>query len=580
MIRGRLMHGSRYSTTNDLWRSSSATALLTSAAILLTMTGPAVAAKKRHCSIHFRDVTNATGITFRHTDGSCGKRYIVETIASGVALFDYDGDDDIDIYFLNGAPTHGSRPQEPPRNALYRNDGNWRFTDVTERAGVGDTGFGLGVAAADYDNDGDQDIYVNNFGPNVLYRNNGNGTFTDVTDMAGVGAGNRVGAGACFVDIEGDGDLDLYCANYVKFTYDHHVSASVRGVALYAGPKEYDPENDVLFRNNGDGTFTDISDIAGITRQTGFGMGVICLDFDNDRDTDIAVLNDVMGNFLFENDGSGKFREIGLKAGFAYNGDGIALGSMGVDCTDYDNDGWLDLFQTGYAGEPPALYRNTGTGFFEDATRAATAGVKTYPHVNWGTGFADFDNDGDRDLLIANGHLQDNARRHYDTTAYEVANSLLMNDGHGRFIDVSDRCGNGLEPVRSSRGMGIDDLDNDGDPDVVILNARRRPTILRNESRTHHHWTAIQLRGENSNRDGVGAHVRVVAGDLDQLDEVHSGRGYQSHHGMRLHFGLHDHDHIDRIEVRWIGGSTDVFKALPADQVLTLVEGGGSSFNK
>jgi enediyne biosynthesis protein E4 len=527
------------------------------------------------CAIRICDVTDTTGITFRHTDGSHGQRYIVETVTAGLATFDYDGDGNIDIYFLSGAPTEGCPGDAMARNALYRNDGDWRFTDVTDEAGVGDTGFGLGVAVADYDNDGDQDMYVNNYGPNVLYRNNGNGTFEDVTAGAGVGAGSLVGAGACFLDIEGDGDLDLYCANYVDFTYDNHIHVVVGGYPQYVGPKDYEPVADVLFRNNGDGTFTDVSAASGVSRDSGTGMGMVCLDFDNDGDTDVAVLNDVRGNFLFENDGSGKFSEIGLAAGIAFTADGMALGSMGIDCADYNNDGWLDLFQTAYSSELPALFRNTSMGFLEDVTRAAGAGTTTYRHVNWGCGFADFDSDGDRDLFIANGHLQDNVELYDDSTAYEVRNSLQMNCGNGKFTDVSDRCGNGLAPVRSSRGIGLDDLDNDGDVDAVILNSRREPTILRNESASKNHWIEIRLRGVRSNRDGVGAHVRVVAGDLVQLDEVHSGRGYQSHHGTRLHFGLGQRDTIDRIEVRWIGGKEEVFDEVHVDQILTLVEGTG-----
>lgn len=536
---------------------------------------PTRAGTPQNCPIRLQDVTQTTGISFRHTDGSSGRRYIVETVSAGLALFDYNNDGRIDIYFLNGAQLPGSPPGPPPRNALYRKDGDWKFTEVTDQAGVGDTGFGLGVAIADYDNDGDADIYVNNFGPNVLYRNNGDGTFQDVTEAAGVGAGDLVGAGACFLDIEGDGDLDLYCANYVNFTYENHVPIVVNGFPQYAGPKAYKPVPDILYRNNGDGTFSDVSEESGIARHEGTGMGMVCLDFDNDDDTDIAVLNDVRGNFLFQNDGSDKFEEIGLIAGIGYSADGKELGSMGIDCADYDNDGWLDLFQTAYSAELPALYRNTGIGFFEDVTRAAGAGIKTYPYVNWGCGFVDFDGDGDRDLFIANGDLQDNVHLYSAITAYEVRNTVLMNTGNSKFLDVSDECGDGLAPKLSSRGVGLDDLDNDGDIDVVILNSRREPTILRNESQAGNHWVQLRLQGTKTNRDGIGARVRVVAGDLVQVDEVHSGRGYQSHFGTRLHFGLGQRDKIDRIEVRWIGGSEEVFQAGAVDQVLTLVEGAG-----
>ncbi len=535
----------------------------------------AIAQQETVHSIQLEDVTSATAIRFRHTDGSCGRRYIIENMTAGLALFDYDGDGLIDIYFVNGAPTRGCIVDTPPGNALYRNDGNWHFTDVTPQAGVGDTGFGLGVAVGDYDNDGYPDIYVSNFGPNVLYHNLGDGTFADVTAEAGVGAGHKLSAGVCFLDIEGDGDLDLFCANYVNFTYENHVSRVVRGFPQYAGPKDYEPVADNLFRNNGDGTFTDISDEAGIAQYKGAGMGTVCLDYDNDGDTDIVVMNDVQANFLYQNDGAGKFDEVGTLVGVAYNADGDEVGSMGVDCGDYDNDGWLDLFQTKYAGELPVLYRNTGSGLFEDVTRATGAGTSTLPHVNWGTGFVDFDNDGHRDLYIANGHLQDNIQDYDDSTAYEVRNTLLRNTGDGKFADVSDVSGNGMLVKKSSRGIGLDDLDNDGDVDVVVLNSRSEPTILRNVSSTGHHWIQIQLRGVTSNRDGVGARVRVIAGDLSQWAEVHSGRGYQSHFGTRLHFGLRHQQRVDRVVVRWIGGETEAFEDLAVDQMVILTEGHG-----
>jgi len=526
--------------------------------------------------ILLRDVTRQTGIDFKHDDGSSGRRYICENMTAGLALFDYDGDGLIDIYFVNGAPLPGTKVETPPRNRLYRNLGNWKFVDVTDQAGVGDRGYGLGVAAADYDNDGDQDLYISNFGPNVLYRNNGDGTFSDVTAEAGVANGNRFGAGVCFLDMDADGDLDLYAANYIIFSCEMHVPYTIMGVPSYRAPQDYTPDADTLFRNNGDGRFTDVSAESGISAHAGTGMGIVCADYDNDGDTDVFVCNDVMGNFLFENDGTGKFEEVALIRGVAYNFSGASLSSMGVDCGDYNNDGWLDFFMTDYQGEMPVLYENSGQGYFEDATLRARAGLNAFPHVTWGTGFADFDNDGDRDLFIACGHLQDNIELRDDTAQYMVRNILLMNTGDGKFIDVSATSGDGMLPKLSSRGTGLDDLDNDGDIDVVVLNSRREPTILRNDSPNDHHWIQIRLRGTKTNRDGVGARVTVVAGDLVQVDEVHSGRGYQSHHGMRLHFGLGNRNHIDRIEVRWIGGDVEVFKPVPVDRVVTLVEGTGS----
>jgi hypothetical protein len=528
-------------------------------------------------SILLRDVTRETGITFKHTDGSSGQRYIVESVSSGLALFDYDGDGDVDIYFLNGAPLKGTKVDTPPKNALYRNDGNFKFTDVTDKAGVGDTGFGLGVAVGDYDNDDDLDVYVNNYGPNVLYRNNDDGTFTDVTAKAGVANGHKVGAAVHFLDMDKDGDLDLFVANYLDFTYENHLRRTSKGIPKYAGPMDFPPMPNDLFRNNGDGTFTDVSIESGVAEHKGWGMGGVCADYDNDGDTDVYIANDVSANFLFENDGTGKFEEVGLITGLAYDLQGDEHGSMGIDCGDYDNDGRLDFYETCYARELATLYRNSDDGMFEDVTIVTGAGTGTFLDVTWGTGFVDFDNNGDRDIFIACGHLQDNVELYDDTATTLARNVILMNTGDGKFVDVSDQSGDGMKVELRSRAAGFDDLDNDGDVDVVILNSRREPTILRNDSPSKGHWIQVRLRGTKSNRDGVGARVKVVAGDLTLIDEVHSGRGYQSHYGMRLHFGLGNRNHVDRVEVRWIGGGVDVLEDIAVDQLLAITEGAGGA---
>ena len=531
-------------------------------------------------AIVFSDVTKETGITFIHTDGSSGQRYIVESVSSGLALFDYDRDGDVDIYFLNGAPLKGTKYDRAPKNELYRNEGGWRFTNVTDLAGVGDTGFGLGVAVGDYDNDGNLDIYVNNYGPNVLYRNNGDGTFTDVTSQAGVANGHKVGAAAHFLDMDKDGDLDLFVANYLNFTYENHMIRTSKGIPKYAGPMDFPPMPNDLFRNNGDGTFTDVGVESGIAEHKGWGMGGVCADFDNDGDTDVYIANDVYANFLFENDGIGKFEEIGLIAGLAYDLHGDDQGSMGVDCGDYDNDGRLDFYQTSYAEELTALYRNLGDSMFEDVTMVTGAGTGTMEYVTWGNSMVDFDNDGDRDIFVACGHLQDNIERYNNTTTTNSPNILLMNTGDGKFIDVSDQGGDGMKVKLRSRAAGFDDLDNDGDVDVVILNSRWGPTILRNDSPAKNHWLQICLVGVKTNRDGIGARVNVVSGDLVLIDEVHSGRGYQSHYGMRLNFGLGNRDKVDRIEVRWIGGGIDIFENIAVDQFITLTEGDSKAGDK
>ncbi|MCY2992289.1 MAG: CRTAC1 family protein [Planctomycetota bacterium] len=533
--------------------------------------------------IQLRDVTDETGITFVHTDGSSGRHYIPETVTAGLAAFDYDGDGLVDLYFPNGAPLPGTQVDQAPRHALYKNLGGWRFEDVTEQAGVACTGYGMGATVADYDGDGFPDLYVSNFGPKVLYHNHGDGTFTDATAAAGVADGAKLGAGACFLDLEGDGNLDLFVANYVKFSYASHVAFHQGSYTEYAGPKAYPPELFALFRSNGDGTFADITVASGIASHPGKGMGVVCADYDHDGDTDIFVLNDVFENFCFQNDGHGKFREVALEIGFKYNADGTPLGSMGVDCADYDNDGQLDFFQTSYQNELPVLYRNLGDGTFVDATLQAGAGRGSLNNVKWGCGFIDFDNDGQRDLFLAMGHLQD-AIDHYDhNTTYRAKNVLLRNLGNGKFAEVSEQCGLRQMTPHSARGVVFEDLDNDGDVDVVILNSRERPTILRNllqESGAKNHWLQIRLQGTSTNRDGVGARVKVSAGDLVQVDEVHSGRGYQSHWGSRLHFGLGSHDRVQRIEVQWIGGGTEVLEDVAVDRLLTIQEGGGDKVTR
>ncbi|GEM_PF-87381 len=553
----------------------------------LVAAGPGSAKAAEPAPIQFQDLSGQVGIHFRHTDGSSGQRWVIEPMTAGLATFDYDGDGWIDIYFLNGAPLPGYPPTaEPPRNALYRNLGNWQFAEVTLEAAVGDQEYGLGVAVGDYNNDGFSDVYISNFGANVLYRNNGDGTFSNVTELAQVATGNgipaetKVGAGVCFLDYDVDGNLDIYCANYMRFRFTDNKVPVVDGIPRYAGPKDFDPEADILFRNNGEGSFSDESLSSGIGKHKGTGMGIVALDYDRDGDSDVAVMNDVRGNFLFENHGNGRFEEVALDLGVAYNIDGMELASMGVDAGDFDGDGWLDLFQTSYSSELPALYRNTGTKFFEDVTRATGVGLGTYQHVTWGTGFGDFDHDGHLDLFIACGHLQDNVELYDDTTSYRVRNVVMRNIGRGKFVNLSEACGDGLRPEFSSRGIAIDDLDNDGRLDVAVLNSRDHPTIIRNTSPClGNHWVQIRLIGREKNREAVGTRVEVVAGGRRYTAEVHSGRGYQSHFGSRLHFGLGRAERIEKVEVYWLGSPPESWSDLPVDQRITLIQKGPAIFD-
>jgi hypothetical protein len=519
------------------------------------------------------DATDEAGVRFVHTHGGTGHMYILESVSAGLATFDYDGDGWTDIYLVNGAPLPGAKPGTAPRDALYRNLGGLRFVDVTDDAGLADDRHGLGVAVGDYNNDGYPDLAVTNFGGDVLYRNNGDGTFESVGKTAGIqDDDDNIGAGACFVDVDNDGNLDLYSANYCKFSTAAHPNRLIGGLLRAPSPLDFAPVPDCLFRNRGDGTFEDVSESSGIRKLAGRGMGVVAGDFDNDGDSDILVANDVMANYLLENDGEGNFRNVAPTSGVAYGAWGKANGNMGVDCADFDNDGWFDLVVTTYQAEMPVLHRNLGNAVFEDVAIRSNFGTETLPHVKWGVGFPDIDNDGDRDIFVANGHLEDKIHLVDVSTAYRVPNALYLNDGAGRFRDVLQEAGSGMAVAASSRGSAFDDLDNDGDLDGVILNAEDKPTLLRNDSTASGNWLQLDLRGTVSNRDGVGARVKVAAGKLVQIDEVRSGRGYQSHYGSRLQFGLGSEERVELLEIRWPSGAVTTRKGVATNQRLIIVE--------
>ncbi len=521
-------------------------------------------------AVQFVDRAADVGLTQLNVSGT-DQSYIVEGMMGGAAFFDYDRDGDVDLYVANGSSFAGFAAGAHPANQLYRNDGG-RFADVTVAASVGDTSWSMGCAAADYDNDGHTDIYVTNFGRNTLYRNLGAGHFADVTAEAGVGD-TGWGTGASFGDYDRDGDVDLYVANYVDFSRDYEspIPCLWKNVKVYCGPVGLLPAADVFYRNNGDGTFSEWTQQAGLAGEKFYGMSALFGDYDNDGWPDLLVADDSTPNLLFRNLRDGRFAEEALMAGVAYSGEGVAQGCMGAAWGDYDNDGLFDLFVTNFADEYNALYRNEGGGFFVDVSFVAGVGAAPAELVSWGTGFFDYDNDGDRDLFVANGHTYPQADLPRVNSSYKQANSLFENRD-GRLVEVSAAAGPGFALRRVSRGTSFADYDGDGDIDLFILNLNGPPTLLRNDGDHDNHYLLVRTVGTVSNRDGIGARVIVSAGGQTQHAEVQSGGSYLSHNDLRLHFGLGQAERVDRLEVRWPSGAVQVLSDIAAEQILTVVE--------
>jgi hypothetical protein len=524
--------------------------------------------------VQFTDITGAAGITFKHV-ASPDKRYIVESMSGGVAFIDYDNDGDLDIYLVNSLTVDLVKSKTKTKSDLYRNDGDGKFTEVSVKAGVSDIGWGMGVTVGDYNNDGFQDLYVTCLGPNHLLKNNGNGTFTDVTEKAGVGD-PRWSTGASFFDYDRDGDLDLFVANYVDFDlnnlpeFGQGKSCQYKSIPVQCGPRGLKGAGDTLYRNNGDGTFTDVSKQAGVADENGFyGLGVITSDFDDDGLIDIFVANDSTPNFHYRNQGNGTFKEIGFIAGTAVNENGSEQGSMGVTVGDYDHDGKLDLFVTNFADEYNVLYHNNGNNSFTDLSYAAQVAAISLPYVGWGTKFFDYDNDGWVDLFVANGHV------YPQLPSYRQRRLIHKNNRDGTFTEVSAQFGSVLSESRASRGVAFGDIDNDGDVDLLITDLDGPPQLLRNDGGNTNNSILIKTVGVKSNRSGIGARVKVVAGDLTQVDEVRSGDSYISQSDLRLHFGLEKRTKVDLIEVRWPSGIVDKITGLGVNKIVTIKEGQG-----
>ncbi|HWM90744.1 MAG TPA: CRTAC1 family protein [Thermoanaerobaculia bacterium] len=523
--------------------------------------------------IRFREVSQAWGLGFRHHHGGSGQRYILESTAGGVVLLDYDLDGDQDVFFVDGGRLPGYTGEEP-RSRLYRNDGG-RFADVTGASGIRVAGYGVGGAAGDVDNDGDLDLFVTQFGADQLFVNQGDGTFVDGTARAGV-ADPLWSSSAAFADTDRDGDLDLYITNYVDFgfaTFKPCVD-SKRGITAYCGPQAYNGLPDRFYRNKGDGTFEDATQAAGFGGAVGPGMGVVFGDVDNDLWPDLYVSNDAKPNFLFRNLGNGTFEDISLLSGTALSGTGRAEAGMGVDIDDYDGDGLSDIIVTNFELETNALYRNLGAGTFSDHRFVAQIAEPSLLFLAFGTDFADFDQDGDLDLVVANGHINDNAHEFMEGSTYRQRNQVFENLGNGKFRE--DKA-TGMDVVRVSRGLATGDLDGDGDLEVVIVNSNDLSEVYENTGGTGEggeggRWLAVELEGAKSNRSGIGARLELAAGGKTRIQDVRTASSFQSQNALAAHFGLGAAAAADRLTVRWPSGKVQVFVQLPADRKVRIAE--------
>ena len=540
----------------------------------------------------FEDVTQRSGLgAFRNRTGTPEKNYILELATGGVALFDYDGDGWLDVYLVNGSTYAALKGLEPaPRAALFHNNHDGTFTDVTAKAGVSNDRWGFGVTVGDYNNDGWPDLYVTNFGKNRLYRNNGDGTFTDVAEQAGVAVSGKTPiwtTAAAFGDYDRDGNLDLFVAGYLKFDPDHppvpgspdvgRNFCEYRGQTTPCGPRGLPGERDFLFHNNGDGTFTEVAEKAGVSDPNGYyGFAAAWVDVDDDGWPDLLVANDSTPNYLYRNRGDGTFEDVSLASGFALNENGREQASMGIAVGDYDNDGRVDLYVTNFSDDYNTLYHNEGGGNFLDITFQLGLGEPTIPFLGWGTGFIDYDNDGRKDIFVANGHVYRSVDKTDWGTTWAQRPQLFRNLNGARFQEVPPATGSGLAVLASARGAAFGDIFNDGHIDVVMNNLDGPPTLLRNVVRNGNHWLLLKLiGGPKSPRDATGAVVFLTAAGLRQRGDVLGGGSYSSHSDQRLHFGLGTATQVEKLEIRWPSGLRESASVPGVDRILTIVEGKG-----
>ncbi|HKT24341.1 MAG TPA: CRTAC1 family protein [Terriglobales bacterium] len=538
--------------------------------------------------VRFVDVARSAGLNARTIYGGVKKnKYLLETTGCGVAFYDYDNDGWLDIFLVNGWRLEGFPKGEEPTCHLFKNNRDGTFTDVTAKAGLARSGWGQGVCIGDYDNDGYEDLFISYYGQNALYHNNGNGTFTDATAKAGLTQKTtRWNTGCAFVDYDRDGHLDLFIANYIDLDLKtapvpESGPCLYKGIMVACGPPGLNGGKDILYHNNGDGTFTDVSEQSGVTKTAStYGLGVLTADFDEDGWPDIYVADDSTASALFHNLKNGRFEDIAIAAGAALSPDGKPQAGMGVAAGDYDHDGHLDIVKTNFAGDTHSLYRNLGNDNFDDMTFQSGLGLNTR-YLGWGCGFFDMDNDGWLDILICNGHVYPEVEQLRTEAAYAQKKFLYRNLHNGRFEDVSAEGGPGINMPAPGRGCAFGDFDNDGDVDVVVNCVNDFPQLLRCDSSTGNHWIKVRTIGTKSNRSGIGARIKCVARvpgvekPLEQVDEVRSGGSYFSQNDLRVHFGLNKATKVDLIEIRWPSGHIDQLKDLEADRVIYVKEGGG-----
>ena len=533
-------------------------------------------------SFILENVAVSSGLNFIQNNFATEKKYPFETLGGAVAVFDYDNDGWLDILFLNGSPSPEHLKSDPKSwNRLYRNTGKGSFVDVTERSGLsgaGKKGYPQGLAVADYDNDGFVDVYITSFGNNILYRNNGDGTFTDATARAGVAMSTQpFKASACWLDVDNDGLLDLFVTNYFQWTFkdnsDDYCGDKKPGYRTYCSPDVFKPTSNALFRNNGGGTFTDISEKSGVSKSRGKGMGVAIADYDGDGRIDIFVANDKTPNFLYHNEGGGVFREVAVEAGASVNENGTLVSGMGCDFKDYNNDGLPDIFYTDLIKESFTLFSNLGRGLFQDLTFPSGLGSMTAPHSGWSARFVDLDNDGWKDIAVAGSHVIDNSELYDSNAHYKEPCFYYHNIGNGKFEDLSKAMGPDFQLAGAFRGLAVADFDNDGSLEIVASRLNERAVLFKRKGVTSNHWLLVLLRGTKSNRDAIGAGLKLTLGSGDNLYEhVTTANGIYSASDKRVHFGLGKESRISSLEIHWPSGVVQRLENVTADRLLVITE--------